>query len=202
MANSEHDLTLTQAAFEVVVLGASAGGLNALRTVTSCLPASFPAPLLAVQHMYPSRPSMLAEILSRSTRLRVRQAQAGAQLEPGVLYLAPPDWHLVVDEARRAQLSHAARQHHVRPSVDVLFESVARAFGPRAVAIILSGSGRDGDMGVRAIKSHGGTVIVEDPKSAAFAGMPEAAILTGSADYVLALGEIGPALLGLVVPGA
>ena len=185
--------------FDVVAIAASAGGLRALEVIVTQLPASFPAAIISVQHLDRKSRSLMAEILERQTRLRVRQVRAGDCLEPGSLYTAMPDWHMVIDDDMVLRLNQAAPVHYVRPSADPLFESVARACRERALAVILSGTGSDGNMGVLAIKRAGGTVIVQDPASAAFGGMPNAAIQTGSADFVLPLDEIAPALVRLVV---
>jgi len=191
------------AAFDVVVLAASAGGLNALTVVVGGLPASFPAALLAVQHLAPRHRSLMADILSRRTALHVQQAETGETVRPGVLYLAPPDRHLLVNPGLRLMLTETELVHFVRPSADLLFESAAACCRTRALAVVLSGTGSDGNMGVEAIKKMGGTVIVEDPASAEFGGMPGAAVGTGCADWVLPLSAIGAALSHLVaVPAA
>ena len=119
-------------------------------------------------------------------------------VEPGFAYVAPPNHHLLVDAGGILALSSTELVHFVRPSADLLFESVAGAYGPRAIACVLTGSGSDGAMGVSAVKSRGGTVIVQDPESAEFKGMPEAAVATGAVDFVLPLDEIGAVIRGLV----
>jgi two-component system, chemotaxis family, protein-glutamate methylesterase/glutaminase len=179
--------------FEVVALAASAGGLNALTHVLAALPAGFPAALVVVQHLDRRHRSLMADILNRRTALPVKQALEGERLEPGVAYIAPPDRHLLVNSDRTLSLTQTELVHFVRPSADLLFESTAASFRDRAIAVVLSGSGRDGAMGVTAIKKMGGTVIVQDA-DAEFSGMPEAARATGVADFVLSLDEIAPAL--------
>jgi two-component system chemotaxis response regulator CheB len=180
--------------FDVVALAASAGGLNALTHVLGALPSGFPAALLLVQHLDRRHRSLLPELLAPRTRLRGKEAEDGEPIENGHAYTAPPDHHLLVNPDRRISLTQTELVHFVRPSADLLFESVAASFRERAVAVVLSGSGRDGAMGVRAVKKMGGTVIVQEPRSAHFSGMPEAARATGSADFVLPLDEIAPAL--------
>ena len=178
----------------MVALAASAGGLNALTHVLAALPGDFPAALVVVQHLDPRHRSLMADILSRRTALPVKEAIDGDQLQPGRAYVAPPNRHLLVNPDRTISLTQTQLVHFVRPSADLLFESTAASFKERAIAVVLSGSGHDGAMGVRAIKKMGGTVIVQDAKNAEFAGMPQAAEATGIVDFVLSLDEIAPAL--------
>jgi two-component system chemotaxis response regulator CheB len=181
---------------DVVAIGASAGGVAALPLVLSALPRTFPAAIVIVQHLDPHSRSFLASVLSRACRLPVREAESGDVVRAGVVYVAPPASHL---ELRGGELvlTNAAPVHFVRPSVDVLFRSVAAACGSHAVGVILTGAGVDGAAGLRAIKNSGGRTIVQDPKSAEYTGMPTAACATGCADFTLALTEIGPALADL-----
>jgi len=183
-----------QSGFDVVALAASAGGLNALTHVLAALPANFPAALIVVQHLDPRHRSLMADILSRRTAVPVKEAEEGDRLQPGRGYIAPPNRHLLVNPDHTLSLTQTQLVHFVRPSADLLFESTAASFKERAIAVVLSGSGQDGAMGVTAIKKMGGTVIVQDAKNAEFAGMPGAAQATGLADFVLPLDEIAPAL--------
>jgi two-component system chemotaxis response regulator CheB len=184
-------------AFQIVALAASAGGLKALTEVLSALPAGFPAPLLVVQHVDRKRRSLMAEILGRRCAIAVKEAAHGDRIQPGMAYVAPSDHHLLVDAAGMLTLTHTELVHFVRPSADLLFESMAAGFRERAIAVVLSGSGRDGAMGVKAVKKMGGTVIVQDEKSSEFFGMPDAAQQTGLVDAVLPLREIAAALRAL-----
>jgi len=204
MDKSEQDVFLKQfrgAAFHIVALAASAGGLAALGAVLSGLPDDFPAALVIVQHLDPRHRSLLADILSRRTKLKVKQAAEGDRLSPGIAFIAPPDRHLLVNPDGSLSLSQSELVHFVRPSADLLFESVAASYKGRAIAVVLTGNGSDGAMGVQAIKKMGGTVIVQDEKSSEFSGMPTAAIRTGQSDFILPLGEIAPALTTLVRKG-
>lgn len=187
------------AAFEIVGLAASAGGLTALIRVLGGLPPDFPAPITVVQHLDPRHRSLMAEILGRRTSLQAKQAEEGDQLHGGWIYIAPPDHHLLVNTDGTLSLSRSELVHFVRPSADLLFESMAAAFGERAVAVVLTGSGSDGEMGVQAVKKRGGTVIAQDEKTSEYFGMPGAAIATKSVDFILALDEIAPALITLVM---
>lgn len=192
---------LPDAAFDVVALASSAGGLNALSQILSVLPADFPAALVVVQHLDPRHRSLMANILSRRTPLTVKQAEEGDLIRAGTVAIAPPDQHLLVNPDGTLSLSHSQMVHFVRPSADLLFESVAASFKDRAIAVVLTGSGSDGAMGVRAIKKMGGTVIAQDAATSEFTGMPSAAIQTGSVDFVLQLDEIAAALVTLVRTG-
>jgi two-component system chemotaxis response regulator CheB len=188
--------------FDIVALAASAGGLTALIEVLSDLPINFRVPIVVVQHLDPRHPSLMAEILGRRTPLKVIQAKQGDKLIPGVVYIAPPDNHLLVNSDGTASLSQSEMVHFLRPSADLLFESVAASYEERTIAVVLTGTGSDGAMGVEAIKKMGGTVIVQDDKSAEFPGMPSSAIKTGDVDFVLPLTEISSALITLVMSHA
>jgi two-component system chemotaxis response regulator CheB len=187
--------------YAVVALAASAGGITALGRVLGELTVGFPIPVLVVQHLDPRHETVIADVLGRRTKLRVKLAEMEEHVLPGTIYVAPPDRHLLVDSVGRLALTSSELVHFVRPSADLLFESVAGAYGPRAVACVLTGTGRDGAMGVSAVKARGGTVIVQDPASAEFAGMPEAAVAGCSVDFVLPLEEIGSVIRGLVGMG-
>ena len=189
---------VAQPSFDIVAVAASAGGLNALSLLVGALPAGFPAPLLIVQHLDPRHRSLIADILSRRTALRVKQAEEGETIHKGSVYIAPPDHHLLVNGDHTLSLTHTELVHFVRPSADLLFESVAASYKDRAIAVVLSGSGSDGAMGVQAIKKMGGTVLAQDKGTAEFFGMPGAAAETGCVDFALPLKEIAPALVALV----
>ena len=188
--------------FDVVAVAASAGGLLACCELLAHLPGDFPAALVLVQHLDPKHRSLLAEILARRTRLRVKQAEDGDHLAPGVVYVAPPDHHLLVDGRGALSLTQTAPVHFVRPSADLLFASVAESYGGRALAVVLTGSGSDGAIGVRAIKARGGAVIAQDEATSQQFGMPAAAIQTGCVDAVLPLSQIAPTLRARVMTGA
>jgi two-component system chemotaxis response regulator CheB len=182
----------------LVALAASAGGVHALSVVLGDLPPDLAAPVVVVQHLAPRHPSHMAEILARQTDLHVKQARDGEALRRGVAYIAPPDRHLLVNRDATLTLAETELVHFVRPSADLLFESAAAAFGPGLLAVVLSGTGEDGAMGVRAVKKRGGTVVVQELSSAEFAGMPESAMRTGVVDRSLPLGEIGRAVTAFV----
>jgi two-component system, chemotaxis family, protein-glutamate methylesterase/glutaminase len=185
-------------AYGIVAIAASAGGITALSKVLGRLPTGFPVPVVVVQHLDPRHETVIAHVLGRRTQLPVVLAAADQRTEAGRIYVAPPNYHLLVGAGGMVTLSSSELVHFVRPSADLLFESVAGAYGSRALACVLTGSGRDGAMGVSAIKARGGTVIVEDPASAQFKGMPEAAVAASEIDFVLPLDEIGGVIAGLV----
>ncbi|MFI7063735.1 chemotaxis protein CheB [Kribbella sp. NPDC050124] len=184
--------------FDIVAIASSAGGIRALSLVLGGLPFGFPVPVLVVQHLDPRHETVIADVLGRRSTLKVKLAEANEHAAPGTVYVAPPNRHLLVGPGGELTLSSSELVHFVRPSADLLFESVAGAYGARAIACVLTGSGSDGAMGVSAVKSRGGTVIAEDPESAEFSGMPEAAVSTGSVDFVLPLGEIADVIAALV----
>jgi two-component system chemotaxis response regulator CheB len=174
-------------------MGASAGGVQALRTIVATLPADLPAAVLIVLHLDPRGRSLLPSLIASVTRLRVRDVRDEGTVEAGSVYVGVPDRHLFVLNGR-IRLGASAPIHYVRPSVDRLFESVALGWGPAAAGVILTGNGADGAAGVTAIKRAGGYTIAQDPVDAEHPGMPRAAIATGFVDSILPLAEIGPAV--------
>lgn len=182
--------------FDVVAVGASAGGLNAISKVLRTLPKNFPTSIVVVQHLAPAHKSWMADLLGRSTKLRVKQAEHGEILLPGVVYVAPPDEHLLVGPGK-IQLAHTRLVRFSRPSIDLLFESVAGVYGSRGIAVLLSGSGSDGTEGMRIVKEAGGMTMVQTPETAEFRPMPEAAIASGCVDFILGLEEIAEKLTEL-----
>lgn len=188
----------SQPAFDIVAIAASAGGVFALTQILAELPAGFSAIVVVVQHLDPRHRSLMPQIFGRRSRLPVYSGVDGTEVEHGHIYLAPPDRHMLINRDGTISLTQTELVNFVRPSADLLFESVAAAYGERAIAVVLTGAGKDGSMGVTAIKKRGGTVIVQDEASSEFFGMPSAAIRTGTVDFVLSLDEIPPALVTLV----
>ena len=187
-----------QPAFDIVAIAASAGGVVALLQIVSRLPADFAATIVVVQHLDPRHRSLMPQIFGRRSNLPVDAAVEGMEVERGHVYLAPPDRHMLINRDGTVSLTQTELVNFVRPSADLLFESVAAAYGERAIAVVLTGAGKDGSMGVTAIKKRGGTVIVQDEATSQFFGMPSAAIRTGVVDFVLSLDEIPSALVTLV----
>lgn len=189
---------LSPITFYAIAIGASAGGLNALNQVLSDLPTDLPAAIVVVQHISAHYPSHLSEILNRHSKWDVKSAAEGDVLCPGKIYVAPPDQHLLVNPDHTISLSKSALVHFVRPSADLLFESVAANFKQRAIAIVLTGTGSDGSMGIKAIKQMGGVAIAQDQETAEFFNMPKAAIDTGGVDWVVPLNQIATTIVNLV----
>ncbi len=182
---------------DVLAIGASAGGVQALCELISGLPPDLPAAVLVVLHVAPHGRSALPAILARSGCLPASHPADGEEIRPGRIYVAPPDRHLAV-EAGRIQLSRKASENGHRPAVDVLFRTAARAYGPRVVGVVLTGNLDDGTAGLAMIKRFGGKVVVQDPREADYPSMPESAIANVAVDHVLPLGEMAPVLLRLV----
>lgn len=182
---------------EIIVIGASAGGVEALLKLVSLFP-PVQACLLAVLHTGRNGANVLPEVLSRHSRyLTVEAAQERLEVRPGHLYVAVPDYHLVLERGYMRLVRGPLENRH-RPSVDALFRSAARAYGPRVIGVVLSGYLDDGSAGLHSIKKAGGLAVVQDPKDALVSGMPESAIATTAVDYVRPIAEI-PDLLGRLV---
>jgi two-component system chemotaxis response regulator CheB len=179
---------------QVVVVGASAGGLLSLFELLRPFEPGFPFAILIVMHLAPKRESLVAELLSRATAIDVKEAENGERIRDGVVYIGPPNRHLAIKRGRIA-LCDTPPVNMVRPAVDVLFHSAAEEYRNHCIAVILSGSLSDGAKGLREVKNAGGITLVEDPVSAHFKGMPQSAIATGCVDYILPANEIGAKLI-------
>jgi two-component system chemotaxis response regulator CheB len=180
-----------------VVVGASAGGVDALKRLVRDLPADLDAPVAVVLHVPPTVPSALPQILDRAGALPAGHAEDGDRLEPGRIYVAPPDYHLLVrDDGVR--VVRGPRENGHRPAIDPLFRSAAEAYGPCVIAVVLSGALDDGAAGAVAVTRRGGTVVVQDPGDAAFGEMPRNAIADDSPAAVLPIARIGAHVAELV----
>ena len=186
---------------DIVVLGASAGGIEALSDLVAHLPAKFPASLFVVVHVPEGATSVLPKILSRRGKLPAVHPQDGDVIEKGRIYVAPPNCHLMLGQ-KRIRLVRGPREHGVRPAVDPLFRSAALSFGSRVIGVILSGNLDDGTAGFETIKERGGSTIVQDPEEAQYPGMVASAIHNGLADEVLPAAKVGARLVELVKKGA
>jgi two-component system chemotaxis response regulator CheB len=183
--------------YELICIGASWGGLQAIGQVLSDIPDEIEQPIVVTQHRHPdSCEGTFVHLLQRHTRRRVLDTEDKAPIEPRHVYVAPPNYHLLVERGWLA-LSLDAQVQHARPSIDVLFESAAHAYGATAIGIILTGANVDGAAGLAEIKRRGGVAVIQDPAGAARRSMPEAAIAATVADAVLPLEEIGKFVYGL-----
>ena len=186
---------------DVVVVGSSWGGMHALTTVLEALPEGFSAPVVIAQHRHKdSRPGLLASLLMPACRCPITDADDKQSLETGHVYIAPPDYHLIVEKGH-LELSVDEPVAYSRPSIDVLFESAADAYGAGVVAVVLTGANDDGANGVRRVRERGGVTVAQAPETAERPEMPRAAIATGSVMHVLPAEEIGR-FLGTVCAGA
>lgn len=183
--------------YEAVLIGVSAGGLEALKIILPALPADFPLPVVIVQHLSESSDSYLARYLNGLCKISVKEAEAGAPLIPGVACLAPPGYHLLIEPDKTFGLSVDPRVNYSCPSIDVLFESAVDVFGEKLVGVILTGANSDGSNGLRALRNAGGTAIVQDPETAHIAYMPRAALAAVKPDFIVKLEDIAPLLVRL-----
>lgn len=179
-----------------IVIGTSAGGVQALCELVSKLPPSLKAAIFIVLHIPRHSPSLLPSILSRQSRLPVTHAQSGEEIKLGRIYVAPPDQHLLIEDGYM-KLVHGPRENLHRPSIDALFRSAARAAGLRTVGVVLTGTRDDGKAGMRAIQKMGGATVVQDPRDATFPGLPLNIINEIDVDYTVPLVEIPPLLVHL-----
>jgi two-component system chemotaxis response regulator CheB len=176
---------------DVVVMGSSWGGLHALTAVLGALPEGFPAPVVLAQHRHKSsREGLLASLLKPACRCRINDADDKQPLEPGHVYIAPPDYHLIVERGH-LELSTDEPVSFSRPSIDVLFESAADAYGAGVIAVVLTGANDDGASGIRKVRERGGVTVAQAPETAERPEMPKAAIATGAVMHVLPPEEIG-----------
>jgi two-component system chemotaxis response regulator CheB len=182
---------------EAIVIGASAGGVEAVGTLLQGLPVPYAPSVIVVIHLPADRPSLLAEIFQARCRLPVREALDKEHVEAGTVYLAPPGYHLLVEADATLALSLDAPVAFSRPSIDVLFESAAAAYGPGALAIVLTGGNDDGAGGVAAIRAAGGRAWVQDPREAVAPAMPQAVLDRAGADLVLPIHDMAERLANL-----
>lgn len=183
--------------YEAIVMGVSAGGMEALGAILPDLPADFTLPVIVVQHQSPTSDDFLAYWLNDRCTVSVKEVDEKENIRPGVTYLAPPDYHLLVEEDKTFSLSLDAPVIFARPSIDVLFETAADVYGPNLVGVVLTGASTDGSQGLKRIKESGGLAIVQDPETANSDIMPKAAIAVTKVDHVLPLEEIGPFIRNL-----
>ena len=182
---------------EAIVVGASAGGVEALLSIFGDLPQAFGLPIIAVLHLPDERRSQLAEVFARRLQIPVREGQDKEVIQPGTLYFASPGYHLSVEHDRSLSLSQEDRVHHSRPAIDYLFASAGDVYGKRLLAILLTGANQDGAQGLAHVKQSGGITVVQDPDEARIAVMPRAALALHTPDHILTLSRIASLLASL-----
>ena len=171
--------------------------MEALSIIIPGLPAKFPVPIVVIQHISPHSDNYMTRYLDTLSAIRVKEVDEKEKIQPGIVYTAPPNYHVLLEEDETFSLSVEERINFARPSIDVFFESASDVYGARLVGIILTGANKDGSKGLKLIKEKGGLAIVQDPKTAEVDGMPRAAIEATEVDYILTLEEIGPFLVKL-----
>ena len=184
-------------AYEIVVVGTSWGGLSALRELIVGFPAALGVPVVVVQHRHRQSDHLLTTLLQDETSLCVCEVEDKAPMTPGNVYVAPADYHLLIEADRSFAFSSEPPVSFARPSIDVLMNSAADAYGPALAGVLLTGANMDGAEGMAAIRAHGGLTIVQQPQDADVPTMPEAAIARSQPDHVLPLRDITPLLLQL-----
>ena len=181
--------------YEAIVIGVSAGGMNAMKLIFSLLPKDFNIPIIIVQHISPRSDNQWINLLNDKSNLYIKEADEKEEIEQGKVYIAPANYHLLIERNKTFSLTIDERVNYARPSIDVLFESAADAYKNKLVGIILTGSNNDGTSGMKRIKEYGGLTIVQDPATAESFYMPASAIAAVQIDYVLPLDSI----VGLLV---
>ena len=186
---------------DIVVVGTSTGGVTALLDLVKTLPADFPAAVFVVQHLPPDSPSILPQLLSSVSALRVKHPQNGDKVRPGVIYVAPPDHHLLLEDDR-VLVARGPKENRFRPSIDALFRSAAYTYGPRVIGVVLTGYLDDGTSGLWSVQRMGGLTVVQDPLDAQQPSMPSNALEFVAADHVVPLAQLGSLLVRLATEPA
>lgn len=184
-------------AYKAIVIGASAGGFFTLGKLLSLIPGNFSIPILVVQHISPTSDSYMPVYLNNNSKLKVKEADEKEKIMPGVVYFAPPNYHLLVEEDYTISLSNDEKVNYSRPSIDILFETAAFAYEKELIGIVLTGANNDGAKGLLAIKNAGGYCIVQDPKEAEVQTMPMSAIELATPDKVLVIEDIAKYLVSI-----
>jgi len=185
--------------YKAIVIGVSAGGLEALKEILPELPRDFPAPIIVVQHRHPFSDDSLEKAMDDICQIKIRQINDKTLLESGVAYFAPPNYHVMIEEDMTFSLTLDPPVNYSRPSIDILFESASDIFGKHLVGIILTGANKDGSQGLAMIQKRGGLIIVQDPETASVDAMPLAAIAATQVNYILRLEVIAEMLIQLFI---
>ena len=183
--------------YEAIVIGVSSGGMNAMKVIFSYLPRNFKIPVIIVQHISARSDKKWITILNDTFKINIKEADEKEKIEQGTVYIAPPNYHLLIERNKTFSLTIDERVNFARPSIDVLFESAADAYKDKLIGVVLTGSNNDGAKGIRTINEFGGLTIIQDPKTAESAYMPEAAISAIKPDYILPLKDIAQMLVKL-----
>jgi len=186
--------------YRCIAIGVSAGGMDALSIIIPTLPPTFSIPVVVIQHVSPHSDNYITRYLDNISAIKVKEVDEKEKLKPGVVYTAPPNYHVLVEENETFSLSVEERVNFARPSIDVFFQCAAEVYGPHLVGVILTGANNDGSAGLKLIKEKGGLAIVQDPQTAEVEGMPRAAIAAAKIDHILPLEQIGPFLVKLASP--
>lgn len=173
--------------YEAIVIGVSSGGMSALRLIFSALPANFSIPIIVIQHIGPRSDNQWIKFLNEDSQLHIKEADEKEEIKIGNIYIAPPNYHLLIEKNKTFSLTIDERVNFARPAIDVLFESAAEAYENKLIGIILTGSSSDGTKGLKKIKQFGGLTIAQDPKTAESYFMPASAVAAVQMDYVLTL---------------
>ena len=183
--------------YDAIVIGASAGGIKAIRTILSTLPADFPMAVIIVLHVQATQGKFLTRYLDSLYEIKVKEADEKEEIMPGIVYIAPANYHLLIEEDRTFSLSVDEYVNYARPSIDVLFETAADVYKKKLIGIVLTGGNSDGSLGLKRIEESGGFTIIQDPKTAETDSMPQSAIAQCKTARIVSLKEIGPLLITL-----
>jgi two-component system chemotaxis response regulator CheB len=176
--------------YEAIVIGVSSGGMNAMKIIFSLLPENFSTPIIIVQHVGSHSENVWIKLLNDKSKLEIKEADEKEKIEKGKVYVAPANYHLLIESNKTFSLTIDEKVNFARPSIDVLFESAAEAYQNKLIGVVLTGSNNDGSKGIKRIKEYGGLTIVQQPDTAESSYMPEAAIATIQPDYILTLYDI------------
>src|SRR5665647_1282864 len=183
--------------YEAIVIGVSSGGMNAMKVIFSLLPKGFSIPVIIVQHVSAHSNNQWIKLLNDKSNLYIKEADEKEKIENGTIYIAPANYHLMIEKNKTFSLTIDERVNYARPSIDVLFESAAEAYKDKLIGVILTGSNNDGTNGIKRIKECGGLAIIQNPETAESSYMPASAIATNQPDYILSLEEITALLIKL-----
>jgi len=181
--------------YEAIVIGVSSGGMNAMKILFSSLPMNFSIPIIIVQHISPRSDNQWIKLLNDKSNLHIKEADEKEKIEPGNIYISPPNYHLMIEKDKTFSLTIDERVNYARPSIDVLFESATEAYKNNLIGVVLTGSNNDGTKGIKRIQERGGLTIIQNPETAESSYMPASAIAAIKPDYILSLEDITELLI-------